>query len=159
MGSLQSRHKSLSQLVPSVCLRDMVHVIGGVICPVSALFGNPGVHTNNGVYVARRLPPLPGDNHGGDVVGPVYASCAHCVFDKAAWRRHTQLVEDRLVEIVAGGEDMKYPWVVYTRDNYPLIIATATTAAAPARSRTHPAQSSSAKIPRKKKELEGGGTL
>jgi hypothetical protein len=59
------------------------------------------------------------------------------------------------VEILVGSEDMQYPWVAYTRENYPSII-TASLANAPS-SRTHTtAQNSNvkAKIPKKRKLVE-----
>jgi hypothetical protein len=147
MGSLQLRYKTLSQLVPDVQPEDMVHVIGGVFCPVSVLHGNPGVHTSNGVYVARRLS-----------LDVVYASCAHCVLSKGKKRLEEVEGNGRPflgVEILVGSEDMQYPWVAYTRENYPRII-TASLANAPS-SRTHTtAQNSNvkAKIPKKRKLVE-----
>jgi hypothetical protein len=63
------------------------------------------------------------------------------------------------VEILVGSENMQYPWVAYTRENYPRII-TASLANAHPSSRTHTttAQNSivKVKIPRKRKLEEGG---
>lgn len=140
MGSLQSRYKSLLPLVPDALPEDMVHVIGGVYCPVSVLYGNPSMHTSNGVYLARRLVSRSGD--GWEVV---YASCAHCVYDKTLALPKDS---DRLAEIVPGGEDMQYPWVAYTPLGYPRIIMAA---AANTRSHTHTATKSNARIPKKHK--------
>lgn len=147
MGSLQQRFKTLSRLVPDVQPEDMVHVIGGVFCPVSVLYGNPGVHTSNGVYVARRLS-----------LDVVYASCAHCVLNKG--KKGLEEEENGRpflgVEILVGSEDMQYPWVAYTRENYPRII-NASLANTPPSSRTHTttAQNSKvkAKIPKKRRRL------
>lgn len=126
MGSLQSRHKSLSLLVPDVLLEDMVHVIGGVYCPVSVLYGNPGIHTSNGVYLARRLTSVTGDSLELEECKVVYVSCSHCVVDKTLLLPKEDENKKRLADIVAGGEHMQYPWVAYTPGNYPRIVEAAT---------------------------------
>jgi hypothetical protein len=129
MPSLQHKHKVLSHKVPDVKVEDMLHVIGGIYCPVSVLYGHPSVHSSNGVYAARDIAKV----GSGEECDVVYASCPNCVMDKS-------LVSTRggkdvqLVEMVQGTEDSQHPWVVYTRANYDRI------AEAAAKSRTHPAK-------------------
>jgi hypothetical protein len=82
------------------------------------------------------------------------------VLNKTTWSKKRLQEEEENggpfsgVEILAGSENMQYPWVAYTRENYPCII-TASLANAHPSSRTHTttAQNSivKVKIPRKRK--------
>lgn len=117
MECLQLLYRSLSRLVPDVLLEDMVHVVG-VPCPVSVLYSKTVVvHGSNGIYMARK----PDGNC--DVV---YARCTHCVLDKSLLPKYDSSSdggdEGALAEIV-GDLISGHPWVAYTRQNYPKIIA------------------------------------
>lgn len=144
MPCLQSKYKQLSKHMnpDQVKQEDMVHVIRGIYCPVSVLYGRPSVHSSNGVFAARditRVAP-------GEECGVVYASCPNCVFDKSLSKEEEG--GEQLVEMVHGTEDSQNPWVIYTRENYSRI------AEAAERTRTHPAKhmASRKKIPKKSSE-------
>lgn len=108
----------------------MLHVIGGIYCPVSVLYGNPSVHSSNGVFAARNIARV-GSEEECDVV---YASCPNCVLDKSLATGTRGGKDAQLVEMVPGTEDSQHPWVAYTRGNYARI------AEAAAKTRTHPAK-------------------
>lgn len=128
MPCLQAKYKLLSRNVPEVKPEDMVHVVGGIYCPISVLFGRPSVHTSNGVFAARENPET-------EECGVVYASCPKCLFDKSLIEKGKgKGKEAQLVEIVPGTEDYQNPWVAYTSENYTRI------AEAAEKNRTHPAK-------------------
>jgi hypothetical protein len=111
MGSLDYRHKTLSKFIPEVKREDVVHGACNVVCPVRALYGSPGYHTNNGVYLASV----------GEVV---YALCPSCSFTGA---QQSKKKKQALVEIVEGTEASGHPWVVYTEQAYTRLVTMAST--------------------------------
>ena len=128
MPCLQRVHKRLLQSVPDVKKEDMVHVVGGIYCPVSVLCGHPSVHSSNGVFAARKVTRMSPEEE----CGVVYASCPHCMLDKSLVARVGK--GPKLVEMVTGTEDSQHPWVVYTQENYARIAEVAATHT------THPAK-------------------
>jgi hypothetical protein len=118
MSSLQPRYKTLSPLVPDLKPEDMLHVTRGIYCPVSVLYGSPHIHTHNGVYVARSL-----SLQSKGECGIVYVSCPYCVLDKSLMPNKKK--GEGLASIVAGSENMAYPWVAYTREGFPGIMKAA----------------------------------
>ncbi len=113
MECLKKTYKHLSQLDPNVLPKDMVHVVG-IPCPVSVLYGGTvSVHSSNGIFVARKL------DGECDVV---YAKCPHCVLDKRLLPKSSGDEEDSLAKII-GDNVTGHPWVAYTRQNYPRIVA------------------------------------
>lgn len=111
MSSLDNRHKTLSRFIPEVKREDMVHGACNVICPVQALCGSPGYHSNNGVYLASV----------GEVV---YASCPSC---SLSGLRALKDKKQALVEVVEGTETYTHPWVIYTEQAYMRLVTMAST--------------------------------
>ena len=135
MDSLKNRHKSLSRYIPEVGLEGMMHVIGGFYCPVSVLYGNPYVHTSNGGYAAKTLDGK-----------TVYVSCPYCVFEKTMVDSQETLMD----MVVPGTEDSRYPWVMYTEENYQKIMkADKTSGVITGATHTHPANNSKKKNQKK----------
>lgn len=111
MGSLDDRHRTLSRFIPEVKREDMVHGACNVVCPVRALHGSPGYHSNNGVYLASV----------GEVV---YASCPSCSFSGYGALKDKK---QALVEVVEGTGASSHPWVVYTEQAYTRLVTMAAT--------------------------------
>ena len=128
MESIADRYKALNKYVSGVRVEDVVHVVGGFPCPVMTLYGSPHVHTSNGGYVAI---PQGGGDDGSKLV---YVMCPFCVLEKSMVVKG----KDALVDIVAGMENSSYPWVVYTEEGYPRIMAKQLETRAKAQ--THPAK-------------------
>lgn len=115
MESLSQKGRSLSKYVPEIKLEDMMHVIGGVFCPVLTLYGTPRIHSSNGCYVAKM---------GQD---RLYASCPNCSFERSLVKKQT------LVETVPGTEQHVHPWVVFEEEGFQQVVEAAS------RTQTHPA--------------------